>query len=62
MSAAFDLCMVLESEKRHDEAVNVLNGFCRDRDCPDYLLLMKADFLASLTQWPAAWEVISRLL
>jgi tetratricopeptide (TPR) repeat protein len=62
MSAAFDLCMVLESEKRHDEAVSVLDGFCREHDCPDYLLLMKADFLASLTQWPAAWEVISGLL
>jgi hypothetical protein len=23
---------------------------------------MKADFLASLTQWPAAWEAISWLL
>ena len=62
MSAAFDLCMVLESEKRHDEAVSVLENVCRDGNCPDYLQLMKADFLASLTQWPAAWEVISGLL
>ena len=62
MSAAFDLCMLLDSEKRHDEAVSVLDGVCRDHDCPDYLRLMKADFLASLTQWPAAWEVISGLL
>jgi tetratricopeptide (TPR) repeat protein len=62
MSAAFDLCMVLESEKRHDEAVSVLENVCRNRNCPDYLQLMKADFLASLTQWPAAWEVISGLL
>jgi tetratricopeptide (TPR) repeat protein len=62
ISAAFDLCMVLESEKRHDEAVSVLENVCRDGNCPDYLQLMKADFLASLTQWPAAWEVISGLL
>jgi tetratricopeptide (TPR) repeat protein len=62
ISAAFDLCMVLESEKRHDEAVRVLENVCRDGNCPDYLQLMKADFLASLTQWPAAWEVISGLL
>ena len=62
MSAAFDLCMVLESEKRRDEAVSLLDSVCRDRNCPDYLQLMKADFLASLTQWPAAWEVISGLL
>jgi tetratricopeptide (TPR) repeat protein len=62
MSAAFDLCMVLESEKRRDEALSVLDSVCRDRNCPDYLQLMKADFLASLTQWPAAWEVISGLL
>jgi hypothetical protein len=54
--------MVLESEKRRDEAVNILDSVCRNRGCPDYLQLMKADFLASLTQWPAAWEVISGLL
>ena len=62
MSAAFDLCMILESEKRHDEAVTVLDSVCKNGSCPDYLRLMKADFLASLTQWPAAWEVISGLL
>jgi tetratricopeptide (TPR) repeat protein len=62
MSAAFDLCMILESEKRHDEAVTVLDSVCKNGSCPDYLKLMKADFLASLTQWPAAWQVISGLL
>ena len=62
ISAAFDLCMVLEAEKRHDEAISVLDSVCRNRPCPGYLQLMKADFLASLTQWPAAWEVISGLL
>jgi thioredoxin-like negative regulator of GroEL len=62
ISAAFDLCMVLGSEKRHDEAVSVLDNVCKIGNCPDYLRLMKADFLASLTQWPAAWEAISWLL
>ncbi|MBV8969914.1 MAG: O-antigen ligase family protein [Verrucomicrobia bacterium] len=62
ISAAFDLCLVLEAEKRHDEAVSVLDSVCRNRNCPAYLQLMKADCLASLMQWPAAWEVISGLL
>jgi hypothetical protein len=62
ISAAFDLCLVLEAEKRHVEAISVLDSVCRNRNCPDYLQLMKADFLASLTQWPAAWEAISELL
>jgi tetratricopeptide (TPR) repeat protein len=62
MSAAFDLCVVLGAEKQRDEAVRVLDSVCRDRNCPEYLRLMKADFLALLSQWPAAWEVISGLL
>jgi tetratricopeptide (TPR) repeat protein len=62
MSAAFDLCMVLGAEKRRDEAVKVLDNLCRNRDCPDYLQLVKAEFLASLTDWPAAWNEISGLL
>jgi tetratricopeptide (TPR) repeat protein len=62
MSATFDLCMVLGSEKRRDEAVSVLDNLCRNRDCPDYIQLMKAEFLASLTEWPAAWNAISGLL
>jgi hypothetical protein len=62
MSAAFDLCMVLGAEKRRDEAVSILDDLCRHRDCPDYLQLMKAEFLASLTDWPAAWNEISGLL
>jgi tetratricopeptide (TPR) repeat protein len=62
MSAAFDLCVVLGAEKRRDEAVSVLDSVCRDRNCPEYLRLMKADFLALLSQWSAAWDVISELL
>jgi len=62
IGAAFDLCMVLRAEERRDEAISVLDSVCRDRSCPDYLQLMKADILASLSQWPAAWDVISGLL
>jgi tetratricopeptide (TPR) repeat protein len=62
VSAAFDLCAVLGAEKRNDEAVRVLDNVCRNGNCPDYLRLMKADFLALLTQWPAAWEAVSGLL
>jgi tetratricopeptide (TPR) repeat protein len=62
IGAAFDLCLILESEKRHEEAVNILENLCRSRDCPDYIQLMKAEFLASLTDWPAAWTAINPLL
>jgi tetratricopeptide (TPR) repeat protein len=62
IGAAFDLCLILGSEKRHEEAVNILENLCRSRDCPDYIQLMKAEFLASLTDWPAAWTAINPLL
>jgi hypothetical protein len=62
IGATFDLCLILGSEKRREEALSILENLCRSRDCPDYVQLMKAEFLASLTDWPAAWIAINPLL
>jgi hypothetical protein len=61
LGAGFDLCLILESEKRWPEALRILGDLCHGQNCPDYLKLMKADSLASLTDWPAAWNALSEL-
>ena len=62
LGAAFDLCLILKSENRWDEAVRILAELCNNQDCPDYVKLLNADFLASLRDWRHAWDVVSELL
>ena len=62
LGAAFDLCLILKSENRSDEAVRFLAELCSHQNCPDYVKLLKADFLASLRDWRHAWDAVNELL
>jgi tetratricopeptide (TPR) repeat protein len=60
--AAFGLCSILRSEERSREAQQILDVVIRDRGCPDYFRVMRAEILASRDEWPEAWTAISGLV
>jgi hypothetical protein len=60
--AAFNLCSILLSEDRSQEALEVLDVLTRGRNCPDYFRVMRAEILAARNQWKEAWAAISGLI
>ena len=60
--AAYNLCLILRSQERWQEELEILEIQTRVRNCPDYLRLMKAEILASQNEWPKAWSSISGLM
>jgi tetratricopeptide (TPR) repeat protein len=60
--AAFNLCSILRSRERWQEALEILEVQTRARNCPDYFRLMKAEILASQNEWPEAWTAISGMM
>jgi hypothetical protein len=61
-SAAYNLCIILRSEDRRSEALQILESVTRHAGCPDYFYVIKGDLLASTGDWSGAWEAIDGLV
>jgi len=60
--AAFNLCSILRSKQMWQEALQILELTSRDRECPDYFRVMRAEILASQCQWSESWDAIEGLV
>jgi tetratricopeptide (TPR) repeat protein len=61
-AAAFNLCSILQARERWQDALEVLEPISRDSNCPVYILVMKAETLASQQKWSEAWTAIGELV
>jgi O-Antigen ligase len=60
--AAYNLCLVLRSQERKSEMLQILESVTKQARCPDYFYVMKGDLLASMCDWSGAWEAIASLV
>jgi len=60
--AAFNLCSILRTKQMLQEALQILELTSKDRDCPDYFRVMRAEILASQSQWSESWDAIAELV
>ena len=60
--AVFSLCSILRTKQRWQEALQILELSSKDRDCPDYFRVMRAEILASQSQWSESWDAIAGLV
>jgi hypothetical protein len=60
--AVFNLCSILRTKQRWQEALQILELTSKDRDCPDYFGVMRAEILASQSQWSESWNAIAGLV
>jgi tetratricopeptide (TPR) repeat protein len=60
--AVFNLCSILRTKQRWQEALQILELTSKDRDCPDYFRVMRAEILASQSQWSESWDAIAGLV
>jgi hypothetical protein len=60
--AVFNLCSILRKKQRWPEALQILELISQDRDCPDYFRVMRAEILASQSQWSESWDAIAGLV
>ena len=60
--AVFNLCSILRTKQMWQEALQILELISRDQDCPDYLRVMRAEILASQSQWSESWGAIAGLV
>jgi tetratricopeptide (TPR) repeat protein len=60
--AAYDLCLILRTQDRKAEMLQVLNTVTQQKDCPHYFCVLRGDLLASLGDWSGAWNAISQLV
>ena len=60
--AAYNLCVILYSQERRVELFQVLDSVTTQKNCPKYFYLIKGDVLATMGNWPGAWNAISDLL
>jgi len=60
--AAFNLCSILRTKQMCQQALQILELTSRDRDCPDYFRVMKAEILASQSQWSESWDAIAGMV
>jgi hypothetical protein len=61
-AAAFNLCAILQATQRWQDALGILESISRDSNCPIYLLVLKAEILASQQKWSEAWNTIHELV
>ena len=61
-AAAFNLCLILRATQRWQDALGILESISRDSNCPVYLLVLKAEILASQQKWLEAWNAIDELV
>jgi hypothetical protein len=59
---AYNLCLILRSQDRKREMLQVLDAVTNQKGCPDYFYVMRGDLLASMGDWSAAWNAISQLV
>jgi O-antigen ligase len=57
--AAYELCLILRSQERKPEMLQVLDSVTNRKGCPDYFYVMRGDLLASMGDWAGAWNSIS---
>lgn len=62
LSAAFNLCSILQTQARWQDALQILEATTRVPHCPDYFLVMKAEILASQQNWLEAWNTVDELV
>jgi hypothetical protein len=60
--AVFNLCSILRTKQRWQEALQILELTSKDQDCPDYFRVMRAEILASQSQWSESWDAIAGLV
>jgi hypothetical protein len=60
--AAYDLCLILRSQNRGPEMLQVLDAVTKQKGCPNYFYVMRGDLLASTGDWSGAWNAISELV
>ena len=60
--AASNLCSILRTKQMWQEALQILELTSTDRDCPDYFRVMRAEILASQSQWSESWNAIAGLV
>jgi O-antigen ligase len=60
--AAYDLCLILRSQERKPELLQVLDAVTNQKGCPDYFYVMTGDLRASMGDWSGAWSAISQLV
>ena len=60
--AAYDLCLILRSQDRGPEMLQILDAVTRQKGCPNYFYVMRGDLLASTGDWSGAWNAISELV
>jgi tetratricopeptide (TPR) repeat protein len=60
--AAYELCLILRSQDRKPEMLQVLDLVTNQKGCPDYFYVMRGDLLASMGDWFRAWSAISELV
>jgi hypothetical protein len=61
-SAAFDLCSILRSKERWQEALQILEPISREPNCPGYFSVIRSEILASRNEWSQAWDAIGTLV
>jgi tetratricopeptide (TPR) repeat protein len=61
-AAASNLCSILLATERWQDALGILESISRDSNCPIYLLVLKAEILASRQKWSEAWNAIDELV
>ncbi len=60
--AAFNLCSILEAERRWNDALEILEPLTQSPKCPDYFRVMEAEAYAGANRWADAWNVAGRLI
>jgi hypothetical protein len=60
--AAYNLCLILRSQDRKPEMLQVLDAVTKQKGCPNYFYVLRGDLLASIGDWSGAWNAISELV
>ena len=61
-AALFNLCSILQTQERGQDALGILESISRDSNYPAYFLALKAEILASQQKWSEAWNAICELV